>query len=235
MRHVLFVDGQPELRGVVQRALAASGTYRVSCAGSGDQALPVLERDRPDLVVVDAAVPGLPGIELVAHATERGIPSIVTTAEQDIEARLSRLGWPYLRKPFTLDHLLAECDDTIAEARRNLRLIRTSLQRLARISGEVKDAVSTLRALRERVAATLAASRRLGRDGEELTDAGWSGRPDVLTACARAMIRRHGSRAAAMAQHLADAHRAIDAAEMAVFWNAVAQAVQRLSGGPRLH
>ncbi len=68
MRHVLFVDGQPELRGVAQRALAASGTYRVSCAGGGDQALPVLERNRPDLVVVDAAIPGLSGIDLVAHA-----------------------------------------------------------------------------------------------------------------------------------------------------------------------
>lgn len=52
---------------------------------------------------------------------------------------------------------------------------------------------------------------------------------DALTRCARAMIRRHGSNAAAMARHLADAHRAIDAAEIAEFWNAVAQEVHRLS------
>ncbi len=159
----------------------------------------------------------------------------MTTAEQDIEARLSRLGWPYLRKPFTLQHLLAECDDTIAETQRNLRLIRTSLQRLARTSGEVKDIVAALRALRERVRATVAASRRLDRGQEELTDASRSARHDDLAACARAMIRRHGSRAAAIAQHLADAPRAIDAAEIAVFWNAVAKEVQRLPGGARLH
>ncbi len=51
---------------------------------------------------------------------------------------------------------------------------------------------------------------------------------DALNKCARAMIRRHGSRAAAMAQHLADAHRALDDAEIAAFWNAVAEEVQRL-------
>ncbi len=51
---------------------------------------------------------------------------------------------------------------------------------------------------------------------------------DALTTCARAMIRRHGGSAAAMAQHLADAHRTLGAAEIAAFWNAVAEEVQRL-------
>ncbi len=161
VRHLLFVDDQPELRAVVQRALEDSGAYRVSCAANGDQALPLLDRDRPDLVVLDAVIPGIPGIELAAHATQRGIPIIVTTAEPDMDARLLRLGWPHLRKPFSLELLLAECDYTIAESQKNLRLVRTSLQRLAKTSGELKDVVATLRALRERVGATLIASRQL--------------------------------------------------------------------------
>lgn len=161
MQHVLFVDNQPELRVLVQGALEAGGDYRVSCAASGDQALPVLDRDRPHLVVLDAVIPGIPGIELAAHATQRGIPIIVTTAEPDIDARLLRLGWPHLRKPFSLDLLLVECDAAIAETQENLRVVRTSLQRLAKTSGEVRDVVAALRALRQRVDATLVASRRL--------------------------------------------------------------------------
>lgn len=160
MRHVLFVDDQPELRAVVQRALEDSGEYRVSCAADGDQALPVLDRDRPDLVVLDAVIPGVPGIELAAHATQRGIPIIVTTAEPDTDARLERLGWPHLRKPFSLADLLAECRDTLAEAQENRQVVTRLLQRLVRTSGEVRDALATLRALRQRVEATLA-SRRL--------------------------------------------------------------------------
>jgi hypothetical protein len=51
---------------------------------------------------------------------------------------------------------------------------------------------------------------------------------EPLMECARAMIRRHGSRAAEMAQHLADGHRALKAEEIADFWSAVARQVRRL-------
>ncbi len=161
MRHVLFVDSQPDLRAVVQQALVVSGDYRVSCAASADEALPVLDHDRPDLVALDAVIPDIPGVELATHTMQRGIPIIVTTAEPDMDVRLLRLGWPRLRKPFSLEFLLAECGNAIAETQRNLSLVRTSLQRLAKSFSDVKDVVATLRALRERVGVTLAASRRL--------------------------------------------------------------------------
>jgi hypothetical protein len=51
---------------------------------------------------------------------------------------------------------------------------------------------------------------------------------DALAECARAMIQRHGSSAAEMAQYLANVHGAIDAQEVANFWNAVAQEVRRI-------
>lgn len=161
MQHVLVVDHQPQLRSRVQRALEETGQYRVSCAGSGEQALPVLDRDRPNLVVLAIMMPGMPGIELAAHATQRGIPIIITTDNADLDARLSRLGWPYLVKPVRLEPLLDECRATIAETQENLRIIRASLRRLLATTGEIYDVVAELRALRIRVGTTLAESRRL--------------------------------------------------------------------------
>src|SRR5258708_35848998 len=106
MRHVLVVDHQSRLCTLVQHALERTGEYRVSCAGTGEQALPVLDRDRPNLVVLDIMMPGMPGIEIAPHATQRGIPIIATTDERDVAARLSLLGWPRWAQPFRLAPLL---------------------------------------------------------------------------------------------------------------------------------
>ena len=161
MRHVLVVDHQSRLCTLVQHALERTGEYRVSCAGTGEQALPVLDRDRPNLVVLDIMMPGMPGIEIAAHATQRGIPIIATTDERDIDERLSRLGWPYLAKPFRLELLLDECRATIAQTQENLRIVQASLERLLAVTGDVTDVVAKLHALRAHVGATLEASRRL--------------------------------------------------------------------------
>ncbi len=161
MRHVLVVDHQPQLCTLVRHTLERTGKYRVSCAGTGEQALPVLDRDRPNLVVLDILMPGMPGIELAAHATERSIPIIATTDERDIDERLSRLGWSYLAKPFRLERLLDECAATIAETQENLRIVNASIARLLATTGDVKDMVAKLHALRAHVGATLEASRRL--------------------------------------------------------------------------
>jgi CheY-like chemotaxis protein len=161
MRHVLVVDHQPHLCTLVQHVLERTGEYRVSCAGSGEQALAVLDRDRPNLVMLDIMMPGMPGIELAAHATQRGVPIIATTDQQDVDARLSRLGWPSLAKPFRLELLLDECRATIAETQENLRIVRASLERLLATTGDVRDLVAKLGALREHIGATLETSRRL--------------------------------------------------------------------------
>lgn len=161
MRHVLVVDHQPQLCTLVQHTLERTGQYRVSCADTGEQAIPVLDHDRPNLVVLDIMMPGMPGIELAAHATQRGIPIIVTTDQMDIDERLSRLGWPSLTKPFRLELLLDECCATIAQTEENLRIVRVSLERLLAITGDVKDMVAKLHALRAHAGATLEASRRL--------------------------------------------------------------------------
>src|SRR5579859_7156036 len=132
MRHVMVVDNQPDIRAVVRMGLEDLGHYRVTAAATGDKALPVLDIDRPDLVVLDAVLPGMSGIELAAHVVHQGIPVLVMTVEAGMGERLARLGWPHLRKPFHLQDLLAEVEVTIAAVHENARTIRVSLDRLFR-------------------------------------------------------------------------------------------------------
>ncbi|HKW52360.1 MAG TPA: response regulator [Stellaceae bacterium] len=161
MQHVLVVDRQPRLRRLVQDALERTGEYRVSCAATGEHAVPVLDFDRPSLVVLDIKMNGMPGIELAAHATQRDIPIIVTTDEAEMDGRLSRLGWPCVVKPIRTELLLDECRVTIAQTQASLCIVRASLERLLSTTGDVRDLVAKLDTLRTRLRSILEASRRL--------------------------------------------------------------------------
>ncbi len=61
MTTVLVVDDEPIVRNVVVRYLKREG-YRTLEAGDGDTARAMLERDQPDLVVLDLMLPGTDGL-----------------------------------------------------------------------------------------------------------------------------------------------------------------------------
>jgi CheY-like chemotaxis protein len=69
-QHILVIDDQPDICAIVQLGLEELGHYRVSVARTGDQALPLLDGDRPDLVLLDALLPGMTGIDLDALILE---------------------------------------------------------------------------------------------------------------------------------------------------------------------
>jgi len=146
---------------MVQLGLEEIGRYRVSAVGSGDQALTLFDSDRPDLVVLDAVLPGMSGIELAAHAALRDIPVLVMTGEPAMEERLERVGWPHLRKPFHIRNLLAEVATTLAQADESQRVMRASLDRLLDTAGDWQRAIDRLAELRRQLGKTLARARRL--------------------------------------------------------------------------
>jgi DNA-binding NtrC family response regulator len=138
MRHILVVDDQPDVCAFVETALKEFAHYRVSASQTADEALPLLDGDRPDLVLLDAVMPGMPAIEFAHHATQRGIPLIVMTGHPDMVDTLARLDWPHIRKPFRLDQLLVECAATIVEYQKNLAMVRASLDRIVNNGAELQ-------------------------------------------------------------------------------------------------
>ena len=147
-------------------ALQESGAYRVSAATEIREALSFLDRDPPDLLILDAVMPGRQGFRLATDAAQRGIPIMMMTGEPVMNEMLDQLGWSHLRKPFRLPELLAETRRTLLEASENLGMVRASLQKMSRTTGELNAVLGDLRELRRRAQLSLDRSRRQG-DGSQ--------------------------------------------------------------------
>ena len=61
--HILIVDDEPHLRNVLQRILEQEG-YRVGTAPDGRTALDLIEKEAPDLILLDIMMPGISGREV---------------------------------------------------------------------------------------------------------------------------------------------------------------------------
>lgn len=108
---VLIADDDALLRSLVEFKLKAKG-YAVAQAADGDEALGLIARERPGLVVLDAMMPGPDGFEVLrrmkADPDLAGIPVVMLTArklESDIVGALQAGASDYLVKPFIPDEL----------------------------------------------------------------------------------------------------------------------------------
>jgi two-component system phosphate regulon response regulator PhoB len=104
---VLVVEDEESIREMIGVGLERAG-YAVSGAGSGEEALDVIRRGHPDLVVLDLMLPGIDGLEVCRRLrTDRetaGIPLIILSArdgEKDIVTGLEYGADDYLTKPFS--------------------------------------------------------------------------------------------------------------------------------------
>jgi two-component system KDP operon response regulator KdpE len=107
---ILIVDDEPNIIGTVAPLLRARG-YGVFSAMSGRAALEAVERDKPDLIVLDLGLPDMDGVD-VAQAVRQssGVPILVLSArgaEGDKVRALDAGADDYVTKPFGAEELLA--------------------------------------------------------------------------------------------------------------------------------
>jgi len=81
MARLLVVDDDKNLRLLYEQELAEDG-HEVSLAGSGPEAIEYLQKDRPDLIILDISMPGMDGIEALGKilAKDKTMPVILNTA-----------------------------------------------------------------------------------------------------------------------------------------------------------
>jgi DNA-binding response OmpR family regulator len=119
-KRVLVVDDDRELLESVRAALSTRG-YEVLVARDGAEALSKVERDRPDLMVLDLVLPrrsGLTVLERMSHTGMRSTPIIMMTGTDEQRHRdvaASRGVSVFLSKPFAIEQLLKEVE-TILKA-----------------------------------------------------------------------------------------------------------------------
>jgi len=107
---ILVVDDDQNLLRMVSRTLEMEG-FQVLTAGDGESALALLEKDKPDLVLLDIMMPGLDGFEVLKRIRQRSsVPVIMLTAKNEVTTVRDTIGLgadDYIRKPFSIVELLA--------------------------------------------------------------------------------------------------------------------------------
>jgi two-component system response regulator MprA len=126
---VLVAQHDPRLASFLDRALATAG-YRVERTSDAVQALEAFEREAPDLVLLDPALPGFSGLELARALRARtDVPILLLSARDTVEERVAGLDAgadDYLSIPFAIPELLARLravrrGRALASARANAR------------------------------------------------------------------------------------------------------------------
>jgi DNA-binding response OmpR family regulator len=120
---VLLVDDSPEALGFLTEALEQSG-FSVLIATSGTSALAIVERITPDIILLDAVMPGMDGFEtcqrLKANPAASPIPVVFMTGLTETEHVVRALdagGVDYLTKPINIDELRARIRVHLSNAR----------------------------------------------------------------------------------------------------------------------
>ena len=115
MTTIAVIEDDLPIGNLLQEVLEKQG-YAVRRAYSGTEALYLLEREKPDLALLDLMLPGLSGEEVLPHLA--GVPVIVLTAKAGVEDKVKLLlggAADYLTKPFEIPELLARIQVRLRE------------------------------------------------------------------------------------------------------------------------
>jgi CheY-like chemotaxis protein len=117
MKKIMLVDDNKDIRRSVQEILERDG-YQVVLAKDGDECLQLVRKEKPDLILLDLLMPGIPAIKLIPKLKDIKIIifSVVTLGEKNVvengqmfpqKSDHSNLVG-YINKPFDLKDLLAK-------------------------------------------------------------------------------------------------------------------------------
>jgi two-component system response regulator AlgR len=125
---VLIVDDEPPARDRLRSMLVEAGEFEVAGeAGNGEQAIDMVDRLTPDIVLLDVRMPGIDGLEVARHlATLAAPPAVIFTTAYDEYAlqAFDSEAVAYLLKPIRAEKLRA----ALAKAE---RFSRAQLQQVA--------------------------------------------------------------------------------------------------------
>ncbi|GGE05526.1 response regulator [Marinithermofilum abyssi] len=113
-KKVLVVDDQYGIRVLLKEVFSREGFY-VYQAANGRVALDIIQREEPDLILLDMKMPGMDGLELLRHirqreeATDTKVIMMTAYGELDIVEEAIKLGaLAHFTKPFDIEELRSE-------------------------------------------------------------------------------------------------------------------------------
>ena len=172
--HVLVVDDEPALRRSLARVLEARG-IKVGLAEDGRQAIEYIQRTPPDVALVDMMMPGLGGLDVLAHvkAADADLEVILMTAFADVDSAVEAMkagAYHFLTKPFHSNDAVAHAVLKAAEHRRladrarRLEQVLLSKERFGELIGDSPRMLEVYRLI-EGVSPTSSTVLILGESG----------------------------------------------------------------------
>lgn len=150
---ILVVDDQVQNIQILNVILKEAG-YQVAGARSGEQALAIIEKMKPDLILLDIVMPEMDGFEvcrsLKTHPEFKDIPIIFLTAKttsDDIVKAFEAGGVDYITKPFHHQELLARVQTHLTLQERNRQLEKLNQDKnhfLATASHDLKNPLANI-------------------------------------------------------------------------------------------
>ncbi len=167
---ILVVDDEDSIRRTLSAVLQDEG-YPVLLAKDGAEALTSAAEEQPDLVLLDIAMPGKSGIEVLESLKEEwpGLPVIIMSGHGTIETavKATKLGaYDFIEKPLSIEKLLLAIRNAMEHHRlaEVNRILIEALDEKAQIVGE-SEPIKKLKSQIERVAPTNAWVLITGRNG----------------------------------------------------------------------
>jgi len=110
MACILVVDDEPPIRRLLRNTLTVQD-YRVAEAATAAEALDSLQRDKPDLIILDLGLPDVDGMDLIRKIRARSpVPIVVLSSRGDEKGKVMALDLgadDYVTKPFGVDEVMA--------------------------------------------------------------------------------------------------------------------------------
>ncbi|MFD2624543.1 response regulator [Salibacterium salarium] len=120
VRKVLIVDDQYGIRVLLKEILQKDG-YKIMEASNGIQALDILEKEEPDLMLLDMKIPGMDGVEILQERENKQLSVhtkvMLMTAygELNMMNEAQKLGAStYISKPFDIDEVRNKIENQLS-------------------------------------------------------------------------------------------------------------------------
>jgi signal transduction histidine kinase/CheY-like chemotaxis protein/ligand-binding sensor domain-containing protein/AraC-like DNA-binding protein len=138
--HIFVVEDNEQLRGFLKNTLQRS--YHVSVAGEGGEALELIDKIMPDLIVSDIMMPGMDGFELCRRIKSTfqtsHIPVILLTSLSEKAKQMEGFGLgadDYVTKPFDMTLLTRRIDSILG----NREMVRERTLRMLNVAPESEN------------------------------------------------------------------------------------------------
>ena len=129
------MDDDPDIRDILRDSLNSLG-FRVLAASNGQECLDMVDKEGPELVLLDIEMPDKNGLEVLKEIRQRGsdVTVIMITAYGTIERAVQAMkngAFDFITKPFELDHIAIVVEKALERER-----LKRGFERFAEEAGE---------------------------------------------------------------------------------------------------